>query len=123
MRRCCEFAAQGAPSERVTFERTDALAPDASFDLVLCQFGIMFFPDRIKANREAWRVLISGGHYLFLTFDEILRNPVPAAAGKAVSALFPENPIQYMELGPFSYADPKRIREDLAAAGFDDIEL
>lgn len=121
-----EFASQHVQSDRVAFERADALAlsyPDATFDLVGCQFGIMFFPDRVQANREAFRVLRPGGHYLLLTFDQIARNPVPRAAGRAVSALFPDRPLEYMQLGPFSYADPLRIREDLVAAGFTDIEL
>ena len=121
-----DFAAQNAHSDRVTFERADALGlpyPDATFDLVVCQFGIMFFPDRIQANREAFRVLRPGGHYLLLSFDQVARNPVPRAAGQTVSALFPDRPLEYMQLGPFSYADPTRIREDLVAAGFTAIDL
>ncbi len=121
-----EFASQHVSSKQVTFERADALAlscADASFDLVVCQFGIMFFPDRIKANREARRVLRPGGHYVFIAFDRIALNPVPRAAGQAVNALFPDHPLEYMDRGPFSYSDPARIREDLAAAGFTDIAL
>lgn len=121
-----EFASKHVHSDRVTFERADALAlshADASFDLVVCQFGIMFFPDRIKANCEARRVLRSGGHYVFNAFDRIALNPVPRAAGQAVNALFPNHPLEYLQLGPFSYSDPARIREDLVAAGFNEFEL
>ncbi len=121
-----DFAAQRIRSERVKLERIDALAlpyADMSFDATVCQFGIMFFPDKVKANREAWRVLSSGGHYLLVTFDQLARNPVPRAAGRAVNALFPERPLEYLQLGPFSYSDPVRIREDLVAAGFTDVEL
>jgi ubiquinone/menaquinone biosynthesis C-methylase UbiE len=96
---------------------------DDSFDLVVCQFGIMFFPDKVRANREARRVLSPGGHYLLVSFDSLEHNAVPHAAGDAVDALFPEHPLRYMERGPFSYADPAVIKDDLLAAGFTDITL
>lgn len=121
-----EFATQCLPSQRVVFRRADALDlpfPDKSFDLVVCQFGVMFFPDKVKANREALRVLGTGGHYLLVTFDRLDLNPVPRAAEEAVVALFPDNPPNYMERGPFSYADTTLIKRDLLAAGFADIQL
>jgi ubiquinone/menaquinone biosynthesis C-methylase UbiE len=121
-----EFGAQRVHSERVTFQRADAQDlpfAEGSFDLVLCQFGVMFFPDKVRANREARRVLTSGGHYLFVSFDRLELNPVPKAAEDAVAALFPHDPPLYMERGPFSYTDPALIKHDLLAAGFRDIEL
>jgi len=121
-----EFAAQRVRSERVAFEHADAQDlpfADGSFDLVLCQFGMMFFPDKVRANREARRVLNSGGRYLLLSFDRVELNPVPKAAGNTVAAMFPDDPPLYMERGPFSYADPALIKHDLLAAGFTDIEL
>jgi ubiquinone/menaquinone biosynthesis C-methylase UbiE len=121
-----EFAAQRIGSERVTFERADAQDlsfDEGSFDLVLCQFGVMFFPDKVRANGEARRVLRSGGQYLVVSFDRLELNPVPKAAVDAVDALFAKDPTHYMERGPFSYADPAQIENDLRAAGFTDIEL
>jgi len=118
-----EFAAQHLRSERVLFERADAQDlpyEDESFDLVLCLFGLMFFPDKQRANAEARRVLRSGGTYVVVTFDRLDRNPIPKAAGEAVATLFPEDP-RYMERGPFSYADPTVVECDLKAAGFDDV--
>ena len=97
--------------------------PDRSFDLVLCQFGVMFIPDKVRANREALRMLDSRGHYLLVTFDRLELNPVPKKAGEAVAALFPDDPPQYMERGPFSYADPGLIEDDLRAAGFTGLEI
>jgi SAM-dependent methyltransferase len=91
-----EFAAQRVRSERVAFQRADAQdLPflDGGFDLVVCQFGVMFFPDKVRANREAWRVLASGGDYLLVSFDRLELNPVPKAAEDAVVALFPEDPL------------------------------
>ena len=120
-----EFAAQHVPSERVTFQRADAQDlpfDDASFDLVLCLFGVMFFPDKIRANAEARRVLRPGGRYLLVTFDRLSLNPIPKAAGEAVATLFPDDP-RYMERGPFSYTDPELVEQDLRAAGFEVIEV
>lgn len=117
------FAAQHLQSEQVIFERADAQNlpyEDESFDLVLCLFGLMFFPDKQRANAEARRVLRGGGTYVVATFDRLDRNPIPKAAGEAVATLFPEDP-QYMERGPFSYADPTVVERDLRAAGFDDV--
>ena len=120
-----EFAAQHVRSQQVTFQATDAQQlpfDEASFDVVFCLFGIMFFPDKVRANAEAHRVLRPGGRYVLVTFDRLDSNPVPKAAGEAVATLFPEDP-RYMERGPFSYTDPARVVDDLRSAGFQDIEL
>ena len=119
------FAADQAHSERVTFQQADAQDlpfGDETFDLVLCLFGVMFFPDKVRANAEAARVLRPGGQYILVSFNHLDLNPVPKAAGEAVGSLFPEDP-RYMERGPFSYADPARLENDLRAAGFEVIEL
>ena len=119
-------AAQRLDSDRVSFQPADAQDlpfDDESFDLVVCQFGVMFFPEKIRANEEARRVLRSGGHYLLVSFDRLEFNPVPKAAGNAVAELFPDEPPAYMERGPFSYADPALIEHDLLAAGFTKIKL
>jgi ubiquinone/menaquinone biosynthesis C-methylase UbiE len=120
-----EFAIQHVPSERVTFQPADAQElpfADTSFDLVVCLFGIMFFPDKVRANEEARRVLEPGGRYVLVSFDRLDRNPIPQAAGEAVGSLFSEDP-RYMERGPFSYTDPALVEEDLRRAGFDSIQL
>jgi ubiquinone/menaquinone biosynthesis C-methylase UbiE len=120
-----DFAAQRVRSKQVAFHTADAQDlpfPDGSFDLVVCQFGVMFFPDKVRANREAWRVLLSGGHYLLVSFDRLEFNPVPKMTQDAVAALFSEDPPDYMERGPFSYGDPMLIEHDLVAAGFADIQ-
>ena len=94
-----------------------------AFDLVLCQFGVMFFPDRVLANSEAHRVLGPDGTYLLVTFDLLDRNPVPRAADEAVARLFADDPPRYMERGPFNYADPQLIEADLQTAGFARIDI
>lgn len=121
-----EVAAHRLGSDSVSFQPADAQDlpfDSASFDLVVCQFGVMFFPDKVRANEEARRVLRSSGHYLLVSFDRLELNPVPKAAGNAVAALFPDDPPAYMVRGPFSYVDPGRIEHDLLAAGFTHIKL
>jgi ubiquinone/menaquinone biosynthesis C-methylase UbiE len=121
-----EFATPSLRSKHVSFQPADAQNlpfADGSFDLVLCQFGVMFFPDKIRANQEVRRVLRPNGHYLLVTFSRLELNPVPKAAADAVNALFTHEPFDYMERGPFCYADPARIKHDLLAAGFTDVEI
>jgi len=121
-----EFAAQALISEHVSFEHADAQnLPFAggSFDPVLCQFGVMFLADKLRANQEARRVLRPNGHYLMVTYDLLELNPIPKAAQDAVSALFGHAPFDYMERGPFCYPDPARIKHDLLAAGFTEVEI
>jgi SAM-dependent methyltransferase len=121
-----QFAMNALHSERVSFQHADAQKlpfSDGSFDLVLCQFGVMFFPDKIRGNEEARRVLRLKGHYLLVTFDQLELNPIPKAAQDAVSALFAHQPFDYMERGPFSYSNPAQIKHDLIAAGFNDVEI
>jgi ubiquinone/menaquinone biosynthesis C-methylase UbiE len=120
-----EFAAQHLRSDRVTFQPADAQDlpfEDQSFDLVVCLFGVMFFPEKVRANAEARRVLRVGGRFVLVTFDRLDLNPIPKAAGEAVASLFPEDP-RYMERGPFSYTDAALVERDLRAAGFENIEL
>ena len=121
-----EFATHALRSKHVSFQPADAQNlpfAEGSFDLVLCQFGVMFFPDKIRANQEARRVLRPNGHYLLVTYNRLELNPIPKAAEEAVSALFAHDPFDYMERGPFCYADPARIKHDLLAAGFTHVEI
>jgi ubiquinone/menaquinone biosynthesis C-methylase UbiE len=120
-----QFAAERVQLDNVTLEPADAQDlpfDDASFDLVVCLFGIMFFPDKVRANAEARRVLRRGGRYIVVTFNRLDLNPVPKDAGQAVATLFPEDP-RYMERGPFSYTDAAVVEKDLRAAGFDDVAV
>jgi ubiquinone/menaquinone biosynthesis C-methylase UbiE len=67
-------AARPALQGRVTFQQTDALAVpfgDRRFDLVVCQFGVMFFPDRVRGYEEAHRVLKPGGRLLRVSTETI----------------------------------------------------
>ena len=90
-----DFAAAQPGAVRVTWRQADAQAlpfADGSFDAVLCQFGVMFFPDRATAYREVKRVLKPGGRYLFSVWDRIEENEFAQIVTDAVAALFPDNP-------------------------------
>jgi len=121
-----DVAATRVSSRNVLFRQADALElpfDDASFDLVVCQFGVMFYPDKVKGNAEARRVLRDGGTYLFAVWDRIERNLLCNLANESMSRAFPDNPPQFMVRGPFSYHDPEWIERDLRAAGFEHITI
>ena len=108
---------------RVHFKQADAQAlpfADDSFDAVICQFGVMFFPDKLQAFREARRVLKPEGRFVFSVWDRIETIPVIEAAVAALRRRHPKHPTWFMERVPCGYHDEKRIRADLKAAGFDD---
>lgn len=110
----------------IDFRQADAQAlpfADAAFDLVVSQFGVMFFPDRIAAYAEARRALRPGGAFLFNAWDRLERNPVTAAVGDALAAHFPDDPPSFYARIPFGYHDPARIEADLRAAGFTEIAI
>jgi SAM-dependent methyltransferase len=120
------IAAERVSSDRVEFAAADAQElpfGDSEFDLVVCQFGIMFYPDKVKGNSEAWRVLRQGGHYLLAIWDRIERNALSNLANRSMHKLFPDNPPKFMERGPFSYYEPEWIERDLHAAGFDVVDI
>lgn len=121
-----QVAARRTNHDHVRTQVADAQAlpfGEGEFDLVVCQFGVMFFPDKVKANAEARRVLRQGGRYLLVIWDRLANNPASHAAHEAVAALFGENPPGFLARTPFGYSDPARIEADLLAAGFTDIEF
>ena len=81
-----------APREEVEFEPADAMAlpfGDGSFEAVVCQFGLMFFPDKDKSYREVHRVLKPGGRYFFSVWDSHGYNPFGRIADEVARQFFP----------------------------------
>lgn len=114
-----EVAARHPTPGRLTYRRADAGAlpfADASFDLVVSQFGIMFFPDRVGALAQFRRVLRPGGEVLVLTWDSLAANPLVDAAFTAIGELVPGQR-EFVGTGPHGYHDPARLRADAEAAG------
>jgi SAM-dependent methyltransferase len=111
--------------ERVTFQTADATAlpfGDAAFDAVVCQFGIMFFPDKPKSFREVHRVLKAGGRYFFSVWDAHRYNPFGRIAHEVVGRVLPKDPPQFYKV-PFSCAAVDPVKEWVLDAGFTDLDI
>ncbi|MGW1863624.1 class I SAM-dependent methyltransferase, partial [Streptomyces collinus] len=91
---------------------------DGGFDLVVCQFGVMFFPDRIGAFTEVRRVLAPGGRFLFNTWGPLGTHAFEVALQAGLERAFPVDPPRFFQTVPHGYADPAVVAADLAAAGF-----
>lgn len=112
-------AARTSDSKNVERLQADALVlpfEAESFDVVACQFGVMFFPDRASGHREARRVLRPGGLLIFNVWDRIERNEVTAVIESALNEAVPARPLTFMRNGPHGYFSESQIEDDLAAA-------
>lgn len=121
-----DYAASVEALPDVEWRQADALAlpfPDESFDVVVCQFGAMFFPDKRSAYREARRVLKAGGHFLFNVWDQIEENPFTHVVTETIAKLFPDDPPRFLARTPHGFFDTNAIAADLRAAGFQDIRF
>jgi ubiquinone/menaquinone biosynthesis C-methylase UbiE len=113
------------PDEHADFQPADATAlpfPDGRFDVVVCQFGVMFFPDKDRSYREIHRVLAPGGRYLFNVWDAHRYNPFGRITHEVAGSFFPVDPPQFYKV-PFSYHQIDPIKESLIGARFTDINI
>lgn len=121
-----DHAAKLTPPNRVTWRQADALAlpfDDARFDAVACQFGAMFFPDKVAGYGEARRVLKPRGRFFFSVWDRIAENEFADIVTEAMARLFPQDPPRFLARSPHGYHDVGKIREDVRAAGFTDVAI
>jgi len=105
----------------VTWQQADAMKlpfGDASFDVVVCQFGVMFFPEKAHAFAEARRVLRRGGALVFNVWDRIEHNEFADVVTTALAGLFPSDPPRFLARTPHGYHDRDAIARDLATVGF-----
>ncbi|MBR1121447.1 methyltransferase domain-containing protein [Bradyrhizobium lablabi] len=111
--------------EQVAFQPADALAlpfADNSFDAVVCQFGVMFYPDKPKSFSEAYRVLSPGGRYWLSVWDSHRYNPFGRITHEVAGRFFSVDPPQFYNV-PFSCHQIDPLKEYLTAAGFGDIGI
>jgi ubiquinone/menaquinone biosynthesis C-methylase UbiE len=121
-----DFAAARPGAARVVWRQADAQAlpfADGLFETILCQFGVMFFPDRATAYREAKRVLKPGGRFLFSIWDRIDENEFSHIVADAVATLFPDNPPRFLARTPYGYYDTAQIDNELRATGFTNVTI
>ena len=114
------------PGKSIEWRQADAMAlpfDDLQFDVVACQFGAMFFPDKVQAYRETHRVLKLGGHFIFDVWDRIAENEFAAVVSDALKTFFPSDPPDFMARTPHGYHDAEAIREHLRLAGFSSISV
>ncbi|MFJ5885071.1 class I SAM-dependent methyltransferase [Kitasatospora cineracea] len=92
---------------------------DGVFDLVVCQFGAMFFPDRPAAFAEVRRVLVPAGRFLFSTWGPLSGHGFDSAVQRGLERVFPADPPDFLRTLPHGYHDPDRVSADLAAGGLE----
>lgn len=116
-----DMAAQVGTSRAVEWRQADAMQlpfDDGTFDAVVCQFGVMFFPDKAKAYAQARRVLKTGGVFLFNVWDRIEQNEFADSVTQALAMLFPQDPPRFLVRTPHGYFNAAAIGQDLQRAGF-----
>jgi ubiquinone/menaquinone biosynthesis C-methylase UbiE len=119
-------AAECVTAPNVRFQQADAQAlpfPDHRFEAVVCQFGVMFFPDKAKALAETRRVLRPHGRLVFNVWGELAQNDVARAVHEAVAAFFPDDPPAFLARTPYAWNDRNVIAAALSAAGFGDVRI
>ena len=120
-----EEARSNVPSANIEWNTVDATTlpyADSSFDAIVCQFGIMFVPDRVQAYSEAHRALKPGGTLLVSSWDALEFNPVAQIAENLLHEYFPNDTPRFYTL-PFAYNDKSVMRSELMQSGFSDIMI
>lgn len=114
------------PDNRIGWRQADALQlpfENQEFNVVCCQFGVMFFPDKIAGYREAYRVLLDNGSFIFNVWDQIENNEFAHCVTETVSKVFPDNPPVFLTRTPHGYHDVGVIKAEVLEAGFKNVEI
>jgi SAM-dependent methyltransferase len=114
-----DYAKSAGTMRDVAWKQADAMNlpfADSSFDAVVCQFGVMFFPDRPQAFSEARRVLKPGGVFIFNTWDKIEDNEFADVVTTSLESIFPDDPPRFMARTPHGYHDRATIERGLTSS-------
>ncbi|WP_050671318.1 class I SAM-dependent methyltransferase [Luteipulveratus halotolerans] len=120
-----DYARRNRCAPNVTWELCDATDlpyPDASYDVVACQFGAMFFPDRPLAYAGFRRVLRPGGRLVLVVWDDAESHAFARILMERLRAMM-DDPPQFLERIPHGYHDPAQIEADVVAGGFSDVSV
>src|ERR1700675_465048 len=115
-----DLASEVGTKRPVEWRQADAMQlpfESGAFDAVVCQFGVMFFPEKAKAFSEARRVLGSGGVFIFNVWDRIEENEFADTVTKALESFFPKDPPRFMARTAHGYYERSAIERDLANGG------
>ncbi len=113
------------PAAPILWRQADAAAlpfPGHSFDVLVCQFGLMFVPDKAAPFREARRVLALGGLFAFNVWDSLAHNPFGRIANDTIGRFFADNPPDFYQV-PFGLHQPAVLLGLLAEHGFTAVDL
>ena len=114
------------PDDRILWRQADAMNlpfDTASFGVVFCQFGVMFFSEKQKAYGRVHHILKPGGSFIFNVWDKIEENELVNIVNAQVVRIFPQDPPMFMRRAPHGYYDKAKIRDDLKKAGFGEISI
>lgn len=119
--------AKPAPHDAAAIEYVESgaaplAAPSDAFDVLICQQGLQFFPDRPAALREMRRVLKSGGRALIAIWAEIERNQIFDAFHRALRQTVPAD-LAALITAPFSWHRVSELKTAAEDAGFRDVRV
>ena len=121
-----DFAASSnGDLDGVTYQQADALSlpfGDNEFDAVVCQFGIMFFPDKAAGLAEMVRVLKPGGQLTVTVWDSFDFNPAVGVVDQVIKRAFATNPPRFLEV-PFNLLDVAAVEALFHGAGLQDVDV
>jgi SAM-dependent methyltransferase len=124
--RSLRASSRQAVDDRIIWRKADALAlpfPDDVFDVVVCQFSVMFFPNKVTGFSETERVLGPNGKFIFSVWDDLEPNEFADVVTHAAASVFPDDPPMFLARTSRGYHDEELIRDQLGSAGFSPVAI